>query len=110
MLHATGRDAAIGVPKYTVILEGRLDGVGSLPDVADAVMEALLDLHAEDPFVYADATGPTIRAEVVVDAATQTVALSQGVQTISAALETLGVGAHPAVHSPSARAEDLVPA
>lgn len=100
----------IRVPKYTVILEGRLAGVESLPDFADAVMGALIDLRAEDPFVYADATGPTIRAEVVVDAATQTVALSQGVQTISAALETVGVGAHPVVHSPSARAEDLVPA
>lgn len=96
------------VDKYTVILEGRLAEVGNLPDFADAVMEALLDLHAEDPFVFTDEGGPTFRVEVVAQGDSQTGALARGVQVISEALASVGVEAP--VLTPSARTEGLAAA
>lgn len=94
--------------KYTVILEGKLARGDGLPEFADAVMEALLDRDAEDPFVFTDAGGPAFRVELVAEGRTQTEALAKGVQLISEALT--GVGLEPPVLTPSARAEDLAAA
>jgi hypothetical protein len=93
------------VEKYAVILEGQLKQATGLPDLADAVMEALLDSGAEDPFVFTDGSIPSLHVEVVMEASTQTDALARGVQQISEALTAAGVSAP--VLTPSARAMDL---
>lgn len=82
----------VAVDKYAVILEGEFaQSVDDLSDFADAVMEALIDLGAEDPFVFTDAGGPSFRVELVASGHTQTEALASGVQVISEALTTVGI-------------------
>jgi hypothetical protein len=94
------------VDKFTVVLEGKLVEVENLPDFAESVMVALIDLGVEDPFVFTDADIPSLRVELVVQAGTQTEALSEGVRFVSEALGAVGAEAT-AVSTPSARAEGL---
>jgi hypothetical protein len=109
------------VRKLTVVLVARLaepvpalceEGLAVLfGDATDALMAALIDLGAEDPFVFADAGAPALRVEVVAEGDTEPEALSAGVGVIAGAfgraadaLDVLGVG------SVSAHTVDLVSA
>lgn len=72
-----------------------------LGDATSAVMRALVDLGAEDPFVSADVEAPSLRIEVVAGAGPggEAEALAAGMRLVAAALTqaadalaTLGVG------------------
>jgi hypothetical protein len=110
VLDQDGRGTVTTVAMFTVILEGEVVGAANLPEFVDGVMDALLDLGAEDPFVFADASVPSVRAEVSVQAQSQSDALTTGVQTINDALQSVEVEPRPTLRSPSARAENLIAA
>jgi hypothetical protein len=110
MLDGGGAGTVISVPKFTVIVEGEVSRAGGLPDLADAIMDVLIDLGVEDPFVFADAGVPSLRAELVVEAPTQAEALSDGVETLNRALDSVRADTEPIIPSPTTRAEALIPA
>jgi hypothetical protein len=83
--------------------EGRLAAMG------DALMEALIDAWATDPFVSIDRGRHSLLVEVVVQGENQPNALAGGAALIDAALRAAGVEQTVALHRSKARAEDLVP-
>jgi dihydroxyacetone kinase DhaKLM complex PTS-EIIA-like component DhaM len=102
-----------------VVLDGKLVAeppqAGGIPRqvldaLADAVMEALIDADAEDPFVFIDASTSTLQVEIVVRAETQTEAFARGIQLIDSVLGGLAIDdARPQVLDVSGRAKDLIP-
>jgi hypothetical protein len=89
---------------FEVSIDGRLRGAGGLGAVADAVMDALIDAEAVDPFVYIDERTRSLRLDLVVVAVTEGAAVTGGVQQVLAALGAAGVGDRVAVDPRTARA------
>ncbi len=96
-----------------VVLDAQFSGEPSydvLAAMGDALMEALIDAAATDPFVSIDAATPSLLVEVVVEAESQAGALAAGAAVIDTALQVAGVEKRAAMHGSRARTEDLVPA
>jgi hypothetical protein len=81
-----------------------------LTAMGDALMEALIDVGAIDPFVSIDTGTNSLLVEVVVEADSQAGALGGGVAVIDAALQGAGAQKRVALHGATARTEDIVPA
>jgi hypothetical protein len=95
------------VAKFRVVFEDTLaHGGEGIHTLAEIVMDALEDVDAEDPFVFADAANKLLRIEVVVEAPSRRNALAKGVALINSGLDTVDLESLAA----SVRAEDLVPA
>jgi hypothetical protein len=92
--------------KFIVTFEGTLDVGEPVDELAERLMDALVDSGAEDPFVYADAQVRTLVADVVVPGATQSDALARGTQVIAAALASAQIDSS----TVSARSGEPVPA
>lgn len=90
----------------TVFMEGKLAGDVDLAELTDLLMDALVDRGAMDPFVYTDASVPSFRVEITVDAASDVQALGVGVGLLAEAVTAAGV----AIEAPSARSAELVSA
>jgi hypothetical protein len=113
VLNRSSRGTVMSVRPIRVILDAQFSGepdYEALAAMGDALMEALIDVGATDPFVSADAEARSLVVEVVVDAESQAGALSAGAAVIDAALTAAGVEKQAAMHSSRARTEDLVPA
>jgi hypothetical protein len=104
--------------RVQVVLEIGLDASGVphdvvryvLAELADAVMEALLAMDAEDPFVYGDASAPKLMVEVVVQADTTTSAVAAAAKVIDEAFQMVEGRESMRATSTSSRADVLVPA
>jgi hypothetical protein len=96
-----------------VVLDAHFSGQPSYDTLAamgDALMEALIDGGATDPFVSIDAGTGSLLVEVVVEADSQAGALAAGAGVIDTALRAAGVEKQAAMQESRARTEDLVPA
>jgi hypothetical protein len=96
-----------------VVLDAHFSGEPSYETLAamgDALMEALIDGGATDPFVSIDAGSHNLLVEVVVEAGSQAGALAAGAAVIDSALQAAGVESRAAMQESRARTEDLVPA
>jgi hypothetical protein len=82
----------------------------ALAAMGDALMGALIDADATDPFVSIDAGTGSLLVEVVVEAESQAGALAAGAAAIDMALRSAATEERLAVHGSTARTEDLVPA
>jgi hypothetical protein len=76
------------VDKRTVVVEGKLAGVADWDDFTAALVDALDELGAEDPYVFTDAAASTFQVGVVVDAHAQ--ALTAGMRVVVEALSAAG--------------------
>jgi hypothetical protein len=85
-------------------------GYDTLAAVGDALMAALIDAGATDPFVSIDAGTGSLLVEVVVEAESQAGALAAGAAVIDTALRAAGLEQPAALHGSTARTENLVPA
>jgi hypothetical protein len=81
-----------------------------LAAMGDALMGALIDAGATDPFVSVDAAERSLLVEVVVEAESQAGALAAGAAVIDTALRAAGAEKQAAIQQSRARTEDLVPA
>jgi hypothetical protein len=99
------------VGKWLVILEGELASrdIESVSATSDAVMEALIELGAEDPNTSGDAGTGHFEVEVTVAGRTEAEALSEGMRVIYTAVQMAGA-LEEGVRGPSVRTADPVPA
>jgi hypothetical protein len=113
VLNRPGEGTVTYVRPIRVVLDAQFSGEPSydvLAALGDALMEALIDAGATDPFVSVDAAAPSLLVEVVVEAESQAGALAAGAAVIDAALRAAGVEKRAAMQGSRARTEDLVPA
>lgn len=85
-------------------------GDDGLAAMGDALMEALIDVGAIDPFVSIDTGTSSLLVEVVVEAGSQAGALGAGVAVIDTALQAGGVEKRMALRGSTVRTEDIVTA
>jgi hypothetical protein len=96
-----------------VVFDAHFSGEPSydtLGAMGDALMGALIDADATDPFVLVAAAERSLMVEVVVEAESQAGALAAGAAVIDTALWAAGVEKQAAIQESRARTEDLVPA
>ena len=96
---------------WLVILEGELAirDIETMSATSDAVMDALIDLGAEDPNTSANARTGHFEVEVTVIGGAEAEALSEGMRIILTALQSAGV-VQEGVRAPSVRTAEPVPA
>jgi hypothetical protein len=82
----------------------------ALAAMGHALMEALIDAGATDPFVSIDGGTRSLQVEVIVKAESQAGALAAGAAVIDTAVRAAGVEQRVALHGSTAHAEDLTPA
>jgi hypothetical protein len=113
VLNGSAAGTVTNVRPIRVVLDARFSGEPSydvLAAMGDALMEALIDAGATDPFVSVDAAAPSLLVEVVVEAESQAGALAAGAAVIDTALRAAGVEKRAAMQGSRARTEDLVSA
>jgi hypothetical protein len=96
-----------------IVLDAQFSGESSydaLVAMGDALMDALTDAGATDPFVSVDAGTRSLLIEVVVEAEGEAGALATGAAVMDAALWAAGVEKRAALYGSRARTEDVVPA
>jgi hypothetical protein len=96
-----------------VVLDAQFSGESSydaLAAMGDALMDALIDAGATDPFVSVDAGTRSPRIEVVVEAEGEAGALATAAAVMDAAQRAAGVEKRAALYGSRARTEDVVPA
>jgi hypothetical protein len=79
-----------------------------LAAMGDALMGALIDADATDPFVSIDAGKGSLRVEVVVEAENEFGALAAGAAVVDTAFRVVGVEQRAAIHGSTARTEDFI--
>ncbi len=84
-------------------------GDDGLAAMGDALMEALIDVGAIDPFVSIDTGTNSLVVEVVVEAEGQAGALGGDVGVIDTALQAGGIEKRMALRGSTVRTEDVVP-
>jgi hypothetical protein len=78
--------------------------------MGEALMEALIDAGATDPFVSIDAGSGSLLVELVVEAESRAGALAAGAAVIDTAVRAAGVEKRAGLHGSTARTEDRIPA
>lgn len=80
----------------------------TLAAMSDALMEALIDAGATDPFVSIDAGTRGLLVELVVMAESQAGALAAGAAVIDTAVRAAGAEERAVLHGSTARTEEVI--